>query len=99
MTEHATHQPKEVARRFDGKKYSITVDDCAEHRNKKFHGKMLGATTNEDLDLNVENDTRQHTIYSQYSRKKNEGPIANPYRLLKFEKTRMVGGTYELSKK
>ena len=71
----------------------------AVHQYKELHGKMLGATTNEELDLDVVNDTRQRTVYSQYSYKKDEGPTANSYQLLKTENTRKVRGTYELSKK
>ena len=47
---------KEFTRRFDGKKYLITVDGCAEHRHKKFHGKMLGAITDEEWKLNEDDD-------------------------------------------
>ena len=41
MTEHAAKQIKEFDRRFDGKKYVINEDNCAEHRNKKGYGKLL----------------------------------------------------------
>ena len=87
MTEHATHQPKEFARRFDGRKYLITVDDCAEHRHKELHGKMQGATMEEELRLNDEHDERLQTIYSQHSPNENEGPIAHLNQMLKFENT------------
>ena len=55
MIEHATQQIKEVARRFDGKKYIINEDNCAEHRNKVY-GKMPGVTTDEEWRLNEDDD-------------------------------------------
>ena len=93
------HQPKEFARRFGGKKYLITVNVHAVHRHKELHGKMRGATTEEELRLNDEHDERLQTIYSQHSPNENEGPIAYLNQMLKFEKTKNVGGTYELGEK
>ena len=58
---------EEFARRFDGKTYLITVDDCTVHRHKKFYGKMPGAITDEEFKLTEEDDEKLQTIYSQHS--------------------------------
>ena len=99
MIEHATQQIKEVARRFDGKKYIINEDNCAEHRNKKVYGKMPGVTTDEEWRLNEDDGKYLQTIDSQHSPNVNVVPNAYLNQTTEFEDMKKVGGTYESDKK
>ena len=94
MTEHATHQIKEFARRFDGKKYIINEDNNAEYGHKKFHEQIPGAITDEEWKLSEDDDERQQTIYSQNSTNENEGPIEYMNQKIEFENMKKVGCTY-----
>ena len=71
MTEHVTQQIKEVARRFDGKKYIINEDQCAEHLNQviKFEDMKKGRGTYES---DKEKATHAFIFTSRLEKRKEE---------------------------
>ena len=98
MTEHATQQIKEVARRLDGKKYIINEDNCAEHQHKVY-GKMPGVTTYEEWKLNEDDEKYMQTTDSQHSPNVNVVPNAYLNQMTEFEGMKKVGGYLRVGQK
>ena len=99
MTEHATKQIKEFNRRFDGKKYIIKEDQCAEHRNTKVHGYMPVITTDEEWRINEVEDENLQTSDFQLSPNAIFEPNAYLNQMIRSEDTEKVRDIHCLDNK
>ena len=58
-----------------------TVDDYAVHQNKKFHEKLPGATTEQELNINDGDEEKLRTIYFQTVDSQNMVEVESTYEL------------------
>ena len=99
FTELATQQVKEIDRRFDGKKYIINEDNCAEHWNKKVCGKMSESKTDVKWKFNDDDDESAQTTDFLHSPNAIVEPYAYLSQLINLENKKKVRKTYGLDKK